>query len=276
MFGEAIAEVGSLEGPSRGAVALSGVTGGGVVLGAGSVDGLCEQLVAGASQDGDVLVVLGATLVLWVTVPGWPAEVPGLWTVPHTAAGKALVGGASNAGGMWVDWVDRALGPGADAEDVHPHDVPVWWPWVRGERVPWHDHALRVGLAGADLSHGPDALRRGAFEATGFVVRHILELASACGASPRRVLVRGGGSRNSLWLQALADVLGQPVLPAAVPEGAALGAAFLARMALGLETSIDDAARWARSGPVVEPRPDWVAAAGERYALWLNDLPSLR
>ena len=52
---------------------------GDVVLGAGSVDGMCEQLVAGTVDDGDVLVALGSTLVVWLTVPGWPEEVPGLW-----------------------------------------------------------------------------------------------------------------------------------------------------------------------------------------------------
>ena len=84
------------------------------MLGAGSVDGMCEQLVAGTVADGDVLVALGSTLVVWLTVPGWPEEVPGLWRAPHVAPGMAMVGGASNAGGMWADWVDRVVRPGGE------------------------------------------------------------------------------------------------------------------------------------------------------------------
>jgi xylulokinase len=266
-----------------------------VVLGAGSVDGLCEQLVAGATEDGDVLVSLGSTLVVWLTVPGWPQVSPGLWRVPHTAAGKAMVGGASNAGGIWVDWVDRLLGgsgpasrrpaagdnglsagdDGLSASDygLSAGDVPVWWPWVRGERVPWHDPALRVGLGEAGLAQGPEALRRGAFEATGFVVRHMLELAALCGTRPERVLVTGGGAYRPAWMQALAEVLGRPVYPATYPQGAARGAAFLARMAIGLESSVNDAARWASWSAPVEPRPAWVEAAAERYRRWLDGLP---
>ena len=80
--------------------AVGRLPGTGTILGAGSVDGLCEQLVAGAVEDGDVLVALGSTLVVWLCVPGWPGEVPGLWRVPHFVAGKAMVGGASNAGGI--------------------------------------------------------------------------------------------------------------------------------------------------------------------------------
>jgi xylulokinase len=256
-----------------------------LVLGAGSVDGLCDQLVAGTVNDGDVLIGLGSTLVVWLTVPGWPPELPYLWRVPHLAAGKAMVGGASNAGGIWADWVDRVVRPARDTggqlanemegywPDLPPGEVPVWWPWAKGERVPWHDRSLRIGLAGADLSHGPRALRRAAFEATGFVVRYIVELASASGTSPQRFVVSGGGTRNLPWLQAVADVLGAPVSPLVVPESAALGAAFLARMAIGEETSMDDAVRWARCGGPVEPDPTWVSAASERYQLWLDGLP---
>jgi xylulokinase len=278
VFGEAIATVGP--------AALGRPAGpGDLVLGAGSVDGLCEQLVAGTTADGDVLIVLGSTLLVWLTVPGWPPEPPDLWRVPHLVAGKAMVGGASNAAGIWADWVDRVVRSadvtgGARAESsegpapgLSPGEVPIWWPWAKGERVPWHDRCLRIGLAGADVAHGPDALRRAAFDATGFVVRQILELASATGTMPKRYVVSGGGTRNQGWLQAVADALGHPVLPMVVPEGAALGAAFLARMALGREKSMDDAARWARYSSPVRPDPSWAATVDDRYRRWCQGLP---
>ena len=66
--------------------------------------------------------------------------------------------------------------------------------------------------------------------------------------------------------QALADCTGLPVHVCAVPEGGALGAAFLARLAAGLETSMNDAARWARTSHVVDPEPEWASAVAERYA----------
>jgi xylulokinase len=107
-------------------------------------------------------------------------------------------------------------------------------------------------------------------------VKHIVELAATTGTAPRRFIVSGGGVSNPAWLQAIADVLGQPLQPMASPEGAALGAAFLARVAAGLETSLDDAARWARFSAPVQPRPDWTEAAGERYLTWRAGLPAAR
>jgi xylulokinase len=72
------------------------------------------------------------------------------------------------------------------------------------------------------------------------------------------------------WMQAVADATGLPVQVSGVPEGAALGAAFLARMAAGLESSITDAARWERTERVVEPDPAWTGPMQDRYGRFLE------
>jgi xylulokinase len=234
------------------------------VLAAGAVDALCEQFVAGADSDGDVLVLCGTTLIAWITIPEY-REVPGLWTLPHSAAGKYQIGGPSNAGGLFLGWVDRLVSGGGTAVD--PARVPVWAPYIRGERSPYHDPDRRGVLDRLDLTHDGAAVRRAAFEASGFVVRQLIELS---GASASRIVATGGGTRVGPWMQALADTTGLPVCVSGVPEGAALGAAFLGRMAAGLESSITDAARWASTETVVDPDPAWTGPVGDRYARFLE------
>jgi xylulokinase len=63
----------------------------------------------------------------------------------------------------------------------------------------------------------------------------------------------------------VADATNLPVEVVAVPEGGARGAAFFARLAAGLETSLDDSARWAGVGHRIEPDPRWVRACEPRY-----------
>ncbi len=234
------------------------------VLAAGAVDALCEQFVAGADSVGDVLVLCGTTLIVWITIPEY-REVPGLWTLPHTAPGKSQIGGPSNAGGLFLGWVDRLLGDTGAAVD--PARVPVWAPYIRGERVPHHDPARRGVLDGLDLTHDGAAVRRAAFEASGFVVRQLIEMS---GASVSRIVATGGGTRVEAWLQALADATGLPVHASAVAEGAALGAAFIGRMAAGLESSITDAARWASTERIVEPDAAWTGPMQDRYGRFLE------
>ena len=238
---------------------------GGAVLGGGTVDAFGEQLVAGAERDGDVLVILGATLIVWA-VTSTNTEVEGLWTIPHSAPGKLLVGGPSNAGGLFVNWVGQALGLDLWRGPELPSDpgrVPVWQPYLRGERVPFHDPGRRASLHDLDIGMGPDALVRAAYEASAFAARHILDLS---GLTPSRIVATGGGVRNAGWVQALADGTGLPVDVVAVPEGAALGAAWMARRAAGLEAADADAARWVCTDHRVEPDDRWSAAAAVRYA----------
>jgi xylulokinase len=66
-------------------------------------------------------------------------------------------------------------------------------------------------------------------------------------------------------MQALADVTGLPVDVVAIPEGAALGAAFMARCTAGLERFTTDARRWAQTSHRVDPDPAWQEPCAERY-----------
>ncbi|MBV9321580.1 MAG: xylulose kinase [Mycobacterium sp.] len=250
---------------------LGQVRGTDAVLAVGAIDAMCEQIVAGAGRDGDVLVLCGTTLIVWATIPEF-RQVRGLWTIPHTAAGKSQLGGASNAGGLFLGWVDRLVGPG-DPAAVDPRRVPVWSPYLRGERTPFHDPDRRGVLDGLDLTHDAASVRRAAYEASGFVVRQLIELT---GSPVSRVVAAGGGTRVLPWMQAIADATARPVELSGVAEGAALGAAFVARMAVGLESSITDAARWAAIDRIVEPDPAWTGAIEDRYHrfLELSERPS--
>ena len=234
----------------------------GAALGSGTIDAYTEQLCAGAVEDGDVLVICGTTLITWLVTPTW-VEADGLWTIPALVRGKSMIGGPSNAGGLFLEWARRLVGPADGSDDsVEPGAVPVWVPYVRGERTPRHDPDLRASVHDLDLTHGPAALRRAAYEAAGFVVRHHLDLA---GQPARRIVATGGGVHDAAWMQALADVSGLPVQTVAVPEGGAYGAAFLARIVAGLGDRPTDATRWARLGHTIEPRPAWLAPTSERY-----------
>jgi xylulokinase len=261
---------------------LGTVPGTPTVFAGGSIDAFCEQIVAGANQPGDVLVIFGATLIVWVVAEEW-RDVPGLTTLPNIMAGQVMIGGPSNAGALFADWARTMTGgtsrpkeaaPGPEDREPtrpgHPSRVPVWLPYLRGERTPFHDASLRSSLHGLDIAQGPDSILRAAHEASGFVVRRIIDRS---GFGAKRIVATGGGSRSLPWMQAVADATGLPVDTVAVSEGAALGAAFLARMAAGRETSFDAADGWARVGRRIDPDPGWAAAADRRFLQFLELSP---
>lgn len=249
----------------------AGETSAGALVGGGTIDAMAEQVVAGADSDGDVLVICGTTLITWVVASDW-VEVPGLWTIPHTTPGKVLIGGPSNAGGLFLNWAASvaggdghgASGASSASSPDDDDDLPVWLPYVRGERTPLHRHDLRAALHDLSLTHRPEHVRRAAYESAGFVVRHHLDRAGGA-VEPRRIVATGGGTRVEPWVRALADCTGLPVDVVAVPEGGALGAAFMARCTAGLESQISDGSRWASIGRSLEPDPKRREQATRRY-----------
>ena len=84
--------------------ALGSLPGTPTAFAGGSIDAFCEQIVAGANQPGDVLAIFGATLIVWVVTEEWK-DVPGLTTLPNMVPGQVMIGGPSNAGALFADWV---------------------------------------------------------------------------------------------------------------------------------------------------------------------------
>src|ERR1700723_3609575 len=154
-----------------------------VVITGGTIDAFCDQIVSGAIHKGDVLVIFGATLICWVICDEW-LTIDGLISYPSTTPDRFLVGGPSNAGALFVDWARHLLRdtprPGPKREQLEPRlgtpgRVPVWLPYVRGERTPFEDHTLRSNIYGLDIGSGAEAMERAAYEASGFVVRRMIE-----------------------------------------------------------------------------------------------------
>jgi xylulokinase len=238
----------------------------GCVLEGGTIDAMGEQIVAGAYEPGDVLVICGTTLIVWSVVDE-PLDIPGYFPIPHTTPGRFLIGGPSNAGGLFLNWATSLLADAGESGNLDVTNVPLWVPYPRGERVPINDPTRRAELHGLDLTHTAASLRRAAFEAAGFVTRRFIEITPK---PARRIVATGGGVAVADWLDALATCTGLPVDVVAVPEGAALGAAFGARLAAGLETSLADGARWARKARTVEPDAAALDVVSERYERWLT------
>ena len=125
------------------------------VLEGGSVDAFAEQLVAGASAVGDVLVILGTTLIVWAVVPE-AVDIPNYYAMPNTAGGTYLVGGPSNAGGLFLNWATALLGDGFRGA-VDPAHVPVWVPYPRASGSACKIPTGAGQLVDLDLTHGPAA-----------------------------------------------------------------------------------------------------------------------
>ena len=174
-------------------------------------------------------------------------------------------------GGAVVQWLRdnlRLIGSSADVESLAA-SVPnsggvVFVPAFVGLGAPhWDPHAggLLIGLR-RDTS--PGHIARAALESIAFQVADVLEAVHSETGTPLGALrVDGGAAVNDLLMQFQADILGVPVVRPQVTETTALGAAYLAGLAVGLWAGPDEL-RSKRQGDVrFEPKMD----AGKRAEL---------
>jgi gluconokinase len=77
----------------------------------------------------------------------------------------------------------------------------------------------------------------------------------------REIRISGSFTRSELWMQMLADVLGQDVHNPSIQEGAAFGAAVLGFVSAGVLNDIADTARLVTVARSFKPAPQ----AAERY-----------
>ena len=173
----------------------------------------------------------------------------------------ALEGSIFIAGAV-VQWLRdnlKLIGSAADVEalaaSVPDTNGVVFVPAFVGLGAPhWDAHAagMLIGLR-RDTSHGHIA--RAALEAIAWQVADVLEaVASDTGAPLHELRVDGGAAVNDLLMQFQADVLGVPVVRPRVTETTALGAAYLAGLAVGFWPN-PEALRTERKGDVrFEPK----------------------
>ncbi|MEP9361794.1 FGGY family carbohydrate kinase [Nocardioides sp. CN2-186] len=230
----------------------------GIPVTTGTIDAWAEALSVGAHGVGDLMLMYGTTMFLIHTVPE-PLTHPSLWgTVGALPGTRNLAGGMATSGAVTA-WLRDLVGSPSYADLLGDADRSgvgarglLMLPYFAGERTPILDPDARGVVAGLTLSHTAGDLYRAALEATGFAVRHNVEVIEAAGGDVRRVVAVGGGVQGGLWIQIVSDATGLTQEVRTVSVGASYGGALLAAQLIA-DVSIDT---WNPVDHVVEPRPE--------------------
>jgi len=176
----------------------------------------------------------------WQLAPGGPVT-------------YALEGSVFSAGSA-VQWLRDGLKAIAAAPDVEALAASVddtggvyLVPAFTGLGAPHWDPNARGTIVGITRGTGLAELARATLESIAFQVADVLEaMAADAGEQLRALRVDGGAAANDLLLQLQADLLGVPVERPVVAETTALGAAYLAGLAIGYWAGLDDVeSNWA-------------------------------
>ncbi|MDR7422055.1 MAG: glycerol kinase GlpK [Armatimonadota bacterium] len=166
--------------------------------------------------------------------------------------------------GAAVQWLRDNLGLIGSAAETEalaravPDAGGVYFvPAFSGLFAPYWDMRARGAIVGLTRYVTKAHLVRATLEAICFQSREVLDAMAADSGQPVGVLkVDGGATANDFLMQLQADILGVPVVRPAVRETTALGAAYVAGLAVGAYASTADLRRLWRAERTFEPAWD--------------------
>jgi glycerol kinase len=197
------------------------------------------------------------------------------------ASGEAayMLEGSVFVGGAVVQWLRDGLGLIREAAEIEALAGQVedtggvfLVPAFVGLGAPYWDASARGAIVGLTRGTTRAHLARAALESIALQSAELLQaMQSDWGGALSELRVDGGAARNDLLMQMQADYLGVPVVRPQVTETTALGAAYLAGLAVGFWSGLDEiAAQWKidrRFEPRLDPARREVALDGWRRAV---------
>lgn len=256
---------------SRAALETGLAVGTPVLVGTG--DSGAEAISTGVAVPGDMMVQMGSSCY-FIYLSDRMVEDARLWPGTFIIPGTYGICAGTNTAGALTKWIrdefyrdalsgELSGGPSAfevmalEASRVAPGaDGLVCLPYFAGERTPLNDPLARGVLFGLTVGHTRGHVVRAALEGIAFTVAaHVDILEREHGLGINRLMAVGGGTKNPVWLQAVADACGKEVRTANVTMGACFGDALMAALAGGACEDWGELVRRVGEGKVVSPDP---------------------
>lgn len=217
----------------------------------GASDGCLANLGSGATQPGLAALTIGTSGAIRVTVPQ-PAQEDRQRLFSYIlTAGRYVVGGPVNNGGLILRWFRDTFAAGlkqqAQAQGREAYELMIeqaatvpagaqgllFLPYLQGERAPIWDAAARGVFFGIGIHHTQAHFCRAVLEGIVLGIYQVGQALEETTGPIREIHAGGGFARSSFWVQLLADTFGKQVFVTETIESSAWGAALLGLEALG-------------------------------------------
>jgi glycerol kinase len=212
----------------------------------------------GQYAPGSVKSTYGTGSSLMALTPGLATDTPILartiaWSIGDKTqfaleGNIAMTGSAVQWVGEFLHLADPAQETASLATTVPDTDGIYFVPAMVGLGAPHWNATARGTITGLSRSHSAAHLARAAVEAIAYQVADVFfAMEDACGTRFPALNADGGATRNRALMQFQADIIDRPVLLPAHEELSALGASWLAGLALGWWCEVGEIATLARA-----------------------------
>ena len=154
------------------------------------------------------------------------------------------------------------------AIDAKSSDGVYVVPAFTGLGAPYWDQDARGAVFGLTRGTTKNQFVRATLESLAYQTRDVVDtMAAETGIDLKSLAVDGGAANNNYLMQFQADILGTPIQRASIAETTALGAAYLAGLAVGFWDSIEDIKKTVKSRDEFKPEMD-ATTRTTLYAGW--------
>lgn len=229
---------------------------------AGSADNAGAAIGSGVVEDGDAFTTIGTSAIVFTALDQYKVVPNGsLHLCCSSVPGGWFTMGGPQAAGLSIEWFKEEFCQTLK-EEAHKNGESIYelinkktaaiapgsehliyLPFLMGERTPHMNPKCRGAFVGLNTIHGPAHLLRAIMEGITYSLADCNNIMKSLGTYVTQMRVCGGGSRNPVWRQIMADLYDCNVLPLEQEEGPAYGVAILAGVGTGVFPDVKATAR---------------------------------
>lgn len=239
---------------------------------AGAMDQIAAAIGGGGMQEDVVTATVGTAMVLTSAITSMDECTDETLIVYRGIKEKqyAILPLCSTAGAVFK-WfkdqcstltVEQAKKAGRDPYDLLCEEASGVAPGADGViHLPYFAGSLQPTLLpdakgvffGLGLTTNHASMTRAVLESIGYMLRENLEMLMAFGINPKRVHFFGGGAKNPIWNQIIADITGVELVLLEQSECGSLGAAMMGAVSMGWYNTMTDAQSQNKVNAIVTP-----------------------
>ncbi|WP_036226427.1 xylulokinase [Mesoaciditoga lauensis] len=254
---------------------------------AGGADNVCGAVGAGVADDGQMLISIGSSGVVFLPVNNPMKRDPkGRLHFFNHVENLWYNMGVTLSAGLSLKWFRETFekhGLAEQREDKNVYDFMLekakkvslgseglyYLPYLNGERTPYMDAKARGIFLGFSLRHKEEHFIRSVLEGVAYSLKDSLEIAKKYGLKVKEAKIIGGGAKSELWTQIITDVLNVNIDTLMMDEGPAFGAGILAAVGSGVYSTVQEAMKtMVKTKRTFKPISGNVEEYGKRYDIY--------
>ena len=211
----------------------------------GTDDSGAEAISTGVVAPGKMMIQFGSSIYMILGTEELVDD-ERLWREEFIVPGLCDISAGTNAAGSLTKWyrdnifqdcVDKEKTTGVDAYQTMMDGVDqipvgseglITLPYFAGERTPINDPLAKGIIIGLSLNHTRQHMYRSALESVAYSVNQQLSIMLSHDIPIDQIFAVGGGVKNELWMQIVADVTGKEISTPLITVGASFGDALMA------------------------------------------------